>query len=124
MKNRKNKKKWVYLPLEIPMNIRNCLSFYFEWKKKPNRKSEEKTEIFRQLCLAANRWHLYNGFEAVAGLVIIHTTVGVDIIATQEYPAAPYNQVTNEAWFAEYEGRVEGVEEKTLPNGQKIKYVR
>lgn len=118
------KKKTVHLPLNIPQNIIEQLTRYKEWGKREDRTGAEKTEILHTLSKVAKRWHLYAGFEAIAGTFLIHTRVGVTIIASSKYPDPPYFQATGTDPLQEAWGKISSPTERTLKNGQCYKYVR
>jgi hypothetical protein len=117
------KKKTIHLPLKIPQGIIDLLTRYKEWGKREDRTGEEKTEILHRLSQEAKRWHLYAGFEAIAGTFLIHTKVGVSIIVGSKHPDYPYFQATGRDPFQEAWGKTESPTERTLKSGKCYKYV-
>lgn len=80
MKTR-NRKKHVHLPLKIPQNILDVLISYKAWRDAGGSKKYGKTkdQLLKELDAACVKWHLYNGWESMAGSFFIHTKVGVTI---------------------------------------------
>lgn len=119
------KSKTVHLPLKIPQKVQDLIQAYWDWKPRDDRTSEEKRKIFHDLFLEFRRWHLYAGYESMAGLILIHTKVGVTIFATYtKHPDYLYFQATNRDGFEEMAGRVEPLSKKVMKSGQGIKYIR
>lgn len=79
----RNRKKHVHLPLKIPQNIIDVLVSYKEWADAGGSGKYHKTkdQLLKELNEACKKWHLYVGYESMAGSFFIYTKVGVYVYA-------------------------------------------
>lgn len=118
----KKNRHTIHLPLKIPQNIINTLQDYWDWRDNqeayPKGRKQEILETLEKIC---RQWHLFAGFEAMAGTFFIYTTCGVTINASSiKYRKPPYRQATN--GFDELWDNQEPLTENII-NGHYYRYI-
>jgi len=71
------KKIHIDLPLRVPNNIIRILEKYRQWSLNQKNTGLNKDELLKELDKVCSRWHLSNGYDAIAGRFWIYTKVGV-----------------------------------------------
>lgn len=68
------------MPLKVPQNILDMFVEYRRWRKDHTKFPKDFKETWlKRLTVVCRKWHLYSGWEGMAGSYWIHTKVGVTI---------------------------------------------
>ena len=103
----RNRKTHVTLPLKIPQNILDIFIEYREWRKDYTKfPKNHKDAMLKRLDKIAPKWHLYTGWESMAGSFFIHTKVGIMVyVHINEDKPLTIQQCTDKdsnVWNGEY----------------------
>jgi hypothetical protein len=76
----RNRKIHIKLPLKVPQNILDMFVEYRRWRKDHTKFPRDfKEKWMERLTAVCKKWHLYSGWESMAGSYWIHTKVGITV---------------------------------------------
>lgn len=76
----RNRKEHIKLPLSIPQNIIDMFVEYREWRKdQKSYPTDFKDKWLIRFAEVCRKWHLYNGFEGIAGSYFLRTKIGITV---------------------------------------------